>query len=113
HAALFRNFAAAYGSLFDATADELGLERYVEELGPAAQVAHVSDAAGLLGEGLNYGEGELDLDPVVRRLGELVPFIVAEINEPDHARSPNMKAGYRRIERALETGAPEAWRQPP
>jgi FlaA1/EpsC-like NDP-sugar epimerase len=42
-----------------------------------------------------------------------VPYIVAEINEPDHARSPNMKAGYRRIERALETGAPEAWRQPP
>ena len=30
---------------------------------------------------------ELELDPVVRRLGELVRFIVAEINEPDPARS--------------------------
>src|SRR3954468_22275213 len=113
HAALFRSFAATYPSLFGLESDEgLELERYVEELGPAAEVAHVSDAAGLLGEGLNYGAGELDLDPVVRRLGELVPFIVAEINEPDHARSPNMKAGYRAIERALEA-PPEAWHRPP
>ncbi len=100
HAALFRNFAAAYGSLFEVSADELGLERYVEELGPAAEVAHVSDAHGLLGEGLPYGSGELDLDPVVARLGELVPYLVAEINEPDPARSPDMKAAYRAIERA-------------
>lgn len=113
HAALFRSFAATYPSLFGLESDEgLEPERYVEELGPAAEVAHVSDAAGLLGEGLNYGEGELDLDPVVRRLAELVPYIVAEINEPDHAHSPNMKAGYREIERALRTPA-EAWRQPP
>ena len=102
HAALFRSFAAAYPSLFGLASDEeLSLERYVEELGPAAEVAHVSDAHGLLGEGLPYGAGELDLDPVVRRLGELVPFIVAEINEPDPARSADMKAGYRAIERAL------------
>jgi nucleoside-diphosphate-sugar epimerase/sugar phosphate isomerase/epimerase len=113
HAALFRSFAAAYPSLFALESDEgLELERYVTELGPAAEVAHVSDAAGLLGEGLPYGEGELDLDPVVRRLGELVPYIVAEINEPDHARSPHMKAGYRAIERALREPA-EAWRPPP
>ena len=75
HAALFRTFAAAYPSLFGlASDDELELERYVEELGPATEVAHVSDAHGLLGEGLPYGAGELDLDPVVARLGELVPL---------------------------------------
>jgi nucleoside-diphosphate-sugar epimerase len=109
HAALFRSFAAAYPSIFGLASDEeLQLERYVEELGPGAEVAHVSDAHGLLGEGLPYGEGELELDTIVRRLGELVPFIVAEINEPDQSRSPNMKAGYRAIERALEGGA-----QPP
>src|SRR5213593_114129 len=113
HAALFRSFAAAYPSLFGIESDEgLELERYVEELGPAAEVAHVSDAAGLLGEGLPYGEGELDLDPVVRRLAELVTFVVAEINEPDHERSPHMKAGYRAMERALRAPA-EAWRPPP
>ncbi len=102
HAALFRSFAAAYPTLFGlASDDELDLARYVEELGPHAEVAHVSDAHGLLGEGLPYGRGELDLDPVVRRLGELVPYVVAEIAEPDHLRSEDMKAGYRAIERAL------------
>jgi nucleoside-diphosphate-sugar epimerase/sugar phosphate isomerase/epimerase len=112
HAALFRNFAAAYGSLFEASADELGLERYVEELGPAAEVAHVSDAHGLLGEGLPYGSAELDLDPVVARLGELVPYLVAEINEPDPARSPAMKAAYRAIDAALSSQAQALSRKP-
>jgi FlaA1/EpsC-like NDP-sugar epimerase len=101
HAALFRSFAAAYPTLFGVASDEgLDLARYVEELGPHADVAHVSDAHGLLGEGLPYGSGELDLDPVVRRLGELVPYLVAEIAEPDHRRSVDMKAGYRALERA-------------
>ncbi|HEX6489949.1 MAG TPA: TIM barrel protein, partial [Gaiellaceae bacterium] len=92
HAALFRSFAASYPGLVGlGSAEGLELERYVEELGPGADVAHVSDAHGLLGEGLPYGAGELELDPIVRRLGELVPLIVAEINEPDPARSPGMK----------------------
>src|SRR5829696_7186482 len=107
HAALFRSFAAAYPSLFDLPSDdELELDRFVEELGPHAEVAHVSDAHGLLGEGLPYGEGELDLDPVVARLGDLVPFLVAEINEPDPSRSSDMKAGYRALERALGAEPP-------
>jgi nucleoside-diphosphate-sugar epimerase/sugar phosphate isomerase/epimerase len=108
HAALFRSFAAAYPSLFGlGSDDELDLARYVEELAPSLEVAHVSDAHGLLGEGLPLGDGELDLDPVVRRLGELCRFVVAEINEPDPARSPAMKAAYRRIEMALaEPAAP-------
>lgn len=107
HAALFRSFVAAYPGLHGLISDEeLDLERYLEELGPGAQVAHVSDAHGLLGEGLPYGTGELDLDPVVRRLRGLVPFVVAEINEPDHGRSQDMKAAYRAIERALEQPAP-------
>jgi nucleoside-diphosphate-sugar epimerase/sugar phosphate isomerase/epimerase len=106
HAALFRSFALAYPALFGASADEeLELERYVEELGPEAQVAHVSDAHGLLGEGLPYGTGELELDPIVGRLGELVPYIVAEINEPDPARSTEMKKAYTAIESALVTPA--------
>jgi nucleoside-diphosphate-sugar epimerase len=115
HAALFRNFAAAYPALFGLTGDEgLELERYVEELGPAAQVAHVSNASGILGEGLNYDDpkGELDLDPVVARLGQLVPYVVAEINEPDHSVSPNIKDGHRHVERALRGPATE-WRRPP
>src|SRR3954451_2102638 len=103
HAALFRSFAATYPSLFGLQSDEgLELERYVEELGPASEVAHVSDAAGLLGEGLPYGTGELDLDPVVARLGAFADYVVAEINEPDPRRSEDMKAGYRAVERVLD-----------
>ena len=103
HAALFRHVAASYPTLFGLASDEeLELERYVEELGPAAEVAHVSDAHGLLGEGLPLGSGEVDLERVVGRLGALVPYVVAEINEPDPRRSPDMKAAYRLIERALE-----------
>lgn len=112
HAALFRSFAAAYPSIFGLASDDgLELERFVEELGPAAEVAHVSDAHGLLGEGLAYGSGELDLDPAVGRLARLVSFVVAEINEPDPARSGDMKKGYRAIERAAEA-APEPVRRP-
>ncbi len=113
HAALFRSFAAAYPGLFGLASDEgLDLGRYVDELGPGAEVAHVSDAHGLLGEGLPYGSGELELDPVVRRLGELVPFICAEINEPDPARAEDMKAGYRAIARALAAPAQAVKRVP-
>jgi FlaA1/EpsC-like NDP-sugar epimerase len=102
HAALFRSFAAAYPTLFGLASDEgLDLARYVEELGPHAEVAHVSDAHGLVGEGLPYGSGELELDQVVRRLAALVPYLVAEIAEPDHRRSVDMKAGYRALERAV------------
>jgi nucleoside-diphosphate-sugar epimerase/sugar phosphate isomerase/epimerase len=101
HAALFRSFVAAYPSLFGLASDEgLELARYVEELGPHVEVAHISDAHGLLGEGLPYGAGELRLDPVVARLARLARFVVAEINEPDPAHSRDMKAAYRAIERA-------------
>ena len=107
HAALFEHFAAAYPSLFGLADDsDLGLERWVRELSGLIDVAHVSDAHGLLGEGLPYGTGELDLDPVVRALGETVPYIVAEINEPDPAHSTDMKAGYRAVERALALPEP-------
>ncbi len=113
HAALFRAFVNAYPSLFALESDEgLELERYVEELGPATHVAHVSNASGVLGEGLRYDRGELDLDPIVARLGELVPYVVAEINEPDHRFSPNMKDAYSRIVTALRAPA-ERWKPPP
>jgi nucleoside-diphosphate-sugar epimerase/sugar phosphate isomerase/epimerase len=112
HAALFRSFADAYPGLFEIEdPSELTLERYVGELAPASRVAHVSNAAGLLGEGLPYRSGELELDPIVRRLGDQVPWIVAEINEPDPARAIEMKHAYAAIESALESGG-EAPPQP-
>ena len=111
HAALFRTFGVAAPAQFTIEdPDELVLDRYVAELAAHTHVAHVSDAAGILGEGLPYGEGELDLDPVVQRLAAAgVPAIVAEINEPDPGRSPAMKAGHRAIEAALREPA-RPWR---
>ena len=114
HAALFRSFAAAYPSPFGIDGDEgLDLGRYVEELAPHAEVAHVSNAHGLLGEGLPHDVGELDLDPIVRRLSALVPYVVAEINEPDPARSPAMKAAARAIEAAAASPEHAALPRPP
>ena len=107
HAGLFRSFAAAYPGLFGLASDDgLELDRYVQELGARTVVAHVSDAHGILGEGLPYGSGELDLDPAVSRLAGLARYLVAEIAEPDPARSPDMKRAYRAIERAASQPAP-------
>ena len=101
HAGLFRSFAAAYPSVLGLGSDEgLELDRYVEELGERTVVAHVSDAHGLLGEGLPYGAGELDLDPAVARLAGVARYLVAEIGEPDPERSVDMKRAYHAIERA-------------
>ncbi len=117
HAALFANFARAYPTLFGLhSADDLGLERYVTELAGLIRVAHVSNAHGLLGEGLPFDTGELDLAPAVWALGQAASYIVAEVNEPDPAVSPEMKAGYEAVERML-AAPPEPWphvpRRPP
>ena len=114
HAGLFRSFAAAYPGLFGlASADGLELDCYVDELGPHTVVAHVSDAHGILGEGLPYGSGELDLDPVVSRLAGLARYLVAEIAEPDPARSADMKHAYRAIEHAASRPAAPPPPRPP
>jgi len=102
HAALFEHFVAACPTVFGLdSAEELTLERFVAELAPLTRVAHVSGAHGLLGEGLPFGVGEVDLAPAVAALGAAADFLVAEVNEPDPAASPDMKAGYRELERLL------------
>jgi nucleoside-diphosphate-sugar epimerase/sugar phosphate isomerase/epimerase len=113
HAGLFRSFAAAYPGVYGlASEDGLELERYVEELGPHTVVAHISDAHGILGEGLPYGSGELELDPAVSRLARHARYLVAEIAEPDPSRSPDMKHAYRAIERAAAEPPPPARARP-
>lgn len=113
HAALFRNFAGAYPSLFGLDGDEgLELERWVQELGDGLRVAHVSDARGVLGEGLAYGAGEEDLDAIVAPLAAgAAEYLVAEIAEPDPATSAQMKHAYREIERAARA-SPPVWVAP-
>ena len=112
HAALFRHVAGAYPSLFGLHDDEgLELDRWVHELGDALRVAHVSNARGILGEGLPYDDGEEDLDEVVGRLSRVATHVVAEINEPDPATSGLMKAAYRAIERAARAPV-RPWARP-
>lgn len=88
--------------------EQLDLAGYVELLEPWLVHAHVSNATGLMGEGLPYDRGDLDLDPIVRRLARSVESIVPEILEPDPARCPHMRAGARAIRRALSGAAVEA-----
>lgn len=56
---------------------------YFRSLQPYVVNAQVSNAAGLLGEGLAYAEGDFDLDPTIRWLGENAQHVVTETLEPD------------------------------
>ncbi len=85
--------------------EQLDLAGYLELLVPWLAHAHVSNATGLMGEGLPYDRGDIDLDPIVRRLAQIVQSIVPEILEPDPARCPHMRAGARAIRRALSGSA--------
>ncbi len=61
-------------------ADLLG---YFQSLAPHVTNAQVSNASGLLGEGLPYREGDFDLDPVIAWLGREARHIVTETLEPN------------------------------
>ena len=61
------------------------------------ETAHVSDAEGLLGEGLPYGRGAMDLDEAVDLLLPEVRWIVTEVLEPHPDTSEHMRAAWTRI----------------
>jgi hypothetical protein len=63
--------------------------------------AQVSNAAGVLGEGLPYAEGELDLDPVIRWFGNHTRHIVTETIESSNDDAITMRDALRRMRRAL------------
>jgi hypothetical protein len=104
HAQLFLNCATvasgAYAELAAATAalsPVRTLAEYLAILAGRIETAHVSDAEGLLGEGLPYGQGEADLDAAVEVLLGEARWIVTETIEPDPDRSENMRAAEARI----------------
>jgi hypothetical protein len=68
---------------------------------PALENAQISNAAGVLGEGLGYAEGEFDLDPVMRWLNRRVRHIVTETLEASNDDAVNMRAALRRVRMAL------------
>lgn len=60
------------------------LDAYLDVLGETVITSHLANAGGLLGEGLPYGEGDIDLDRLLPRLAERVQYIVTETLEPDN-----------------------------
>jgi hypothetical protein len=74
---------------------------YVQRFGAQLENAQVSNAAGLLGEGLPYAEGELDLDPIIAWLGQHTRHIVAETVERNHDDAVFMRDALRRMRAVL------------
>jgi len=74
---------------------------YMQSLGPALRNAQISNASGVLGEGLAYAEGDLDLDPAIRWLGQHVDHIVTEPLEASNDDAVLMRDALRRMRLAL------------
>ena len=73
---------------------------YLEEL-PNVENAQVSNAQGILGEGLAYGQGDFDLDPAIAWLGAHVKHIVAETIEASNDDAILMRDALRRMRMVL------------
>lgn len=83
------------------------LDAFLDQLGDRLFEVHVSNATGLLGEGLPYGEGDLDLDRFVPRLARLARYLVTETLEPDHDQAVYMRDAQARLLAARPRGAPQ------
>jgi len=77
------------------------LEEYLELLGDTVVACHVSNASGLLGEGLPYGRGDLDLDLVVPALAARARYLVTETLESNPEQAVHMRDAQWRMLRAL------------
>ncbi len=75
----------------------LTLAEYVEAVCPYVLTVHISNAAGLLGEGLPYREGWYDLDGPLRRLRAFARYFVTETIEPDPERAVYMRQVQARL----------------
>jgi len=93
----FRPAVNAYA----ASATVHSLAGWVERIAPWLVNCHISNAAGLLGEGLPYGAGCFDLDAIVPRLAASARFLVTETLEPDNDRATYMREAQARIAAVL------------
>jgi hypothetical protein len=112
HAGLYLN--ARYGEHDPSYSWSAALSRYLRELPhdandligylnelPNVENAQVSNAAGVLGEGLPYAEGDFDLDPAIRWLGQHTRHIVTETIEDSNDDAVYMRDALRRMRLAL------------
>ncbi len=100
---------------YAATATVRTLDDWLDRIGPWLVNCHISNAAGLLGEGLPYGAGRFDLDAILPRLAASARFIVTETLEPDNDRAVFMREAQARIAAVLRrehNGSPATRRRP-
>jgi len=74
---------------------------YMQSLEPHVENAQISNASGVLGEGLAYDEGDFDLDPAIRWLDEHARHIVTETIETNNDDAVFMRDALRRMRSAL------------
>lgn len=86
---------------YAATATVQTLAEWVARIAPWLVNCHISNAAGILGEGLPYGAGRFDLDAIMPRLAATTRFIVTETLEPDNDRATHMREAQARIAAVL------------
>jgi hypothetical protein len=86
--------------LGDLPAEQSDLVGFMASL-PALENAQISNAAGVLGEGLAYTEGELDLDEATRWLAQHVRNVVTETIEINNDDAVLMRDALRRMRMAL------------
>ena len=80
--------------------DPADLVSYLERL-PKLENAQVSNAEGILGEGLAYGQGDFDLDPAIAWLGARANHIVCETIEANNEDAILMRDALRRMRMVL------------
>jgi hypothetical protein len=108
HAALYLNFRRAeppgvepsLRRAVEFQRDQTGPSNLAEYLRCVASLTtsfHISNAAGLLGEGRYYGDGEEDLDLALTGFVGHVPYFVTETLEPDPARANGMRDAQARL----------------
>lgn len=78
------------------------LEEYIERVEPLIFEAHFSNARGLLGEGLAYDDGDIDLDWAAGRLRDVARYLVTETIEPDPNRATFMREAQERMKAAID-----------
>ncbi|MGH2459788.1 MAG: hypothetical protein ACRDIY_13075 [Chloroflexota bacterium] len=108
HAALYLNWKNAPRS---AVADDLepvarfcrdlpgpeDLRSYADVVAGVSTTVHVSNAAGLLGEGLPYRQGDEDLDRVLGALLGKASYLVTETLESDPDQAIEMRGAQRQL----------------
>ena len=76
----------------------------VGTLGDLVYNVHVSNAQGLLGEGMPYEVGDYDLDTAVRSLVGTARWMVTETLEPDPCNALLMRDAQSHLRSCLGTG---------